>query len=125
MTAPLRPTVWPVLRYADPQAAIRFLVGAFGFEESLVVPGEEDGSIVHAELLWPGGGGVMIGTATGRSAPTAVYVVTSEPDELFDRARAAGAGVESEPSDEDYGSRGFVVTDPEGNRWSFGTYPGA
>jgi uncharacterized glyoxalase superfamily protein PhnB len=27
--------------------------------------------------------------------------------------------------DEDYGSRGFSVLDPEGNIWSFGTYAGA
>jgi uncharacterized glyoxalase superfamily protein PhnB len=26
--------------------------------------------------------------------------------------------------DEDYGSTGFVVADPEGNLWSFGTYRG-
>ena len=27
--------------------------------------------------------------------------------------------------DTDYGSRDFAVLDPEGNRWSFGTYRGA
>ena len=26
--------------------------------------------------------------------------------------------------DTDYGSRDFAVRDPEGNRWSFGTYRG-
>lgn len=26
--------------------------------------------------------------------------------------------------DEEYGSRGFTVRDPEGNLWSFGTYGG-
>jgi uncharacterized glyoxalase superfamily protein PhnB len=114
-----------VVRYSDPVAAIHFLVEAFGFEESLVVPGEEEGTIVHAELLWPGGGGVMVGSATGASTHTSVYVVTAEPDALFERATRAGAQVERQLSDEDYGSRGFIVTDPEGNRWSFGTYPGA
>jgi hypothetical protein len=28
------------------------------------------------------------------------------------------------PHDTDYGSRDFAVRDPEGNRWSFGTYRG-
>jgi uncharacterized glyoxalase superfamily protein PhnB len=28
-------------------------------------------------------------------------------------------------ADEDYGSRGFTVRDPEGVYWSFGTYHGA
>jgi uncharacterized glyoxalase superfamily protein PhnB len=51
-------------------------------------------------------------------------VVTDEPDALFARARAAGAEAISEPSDTDYGSRDFAVRDPEGNRWSFGTYRG-
>jgi hypothetical protein len=28
------------------------------------------------------------------------------------------------PHDTDYGSRDFAARDPEGNRWSFGTYRG-
>jgi len=36
------PTVWPCLSYSNEQAAIRFLVEAFGFEETLVVPGDRD-----------------------------------------------------------------------------------
>ena len=53
------------------------------------------------------------------------YVVTAAPDALFARATAAGAKVAREPHDTDYGSRDFAVTDPDGNLWSFGTYPGA
>jgi len=53
------------------------------------------------------------------------YVVTDDPDELFTRATAAGAKVLMELHDTDYGSRDFAVLDPEGNRWSFGTYRGA
>lgn len=30
----------------------------------------------------------------------------------------------AEPHDTDYGSRDFAAQDPEGNRWSFGTYRG-
>jgi hypothetical protein len=30
----------------------------------------------------------------------------------------------SAPHDTDYGSRDFAARDPEGNRWSFGTYRG-
>jgi uncharacterized glyoxalase superfamily protein PhnB len=37
---------------------------------------------------------------------------------------AAGAQVIQELTDTGYGSRGFAVRDPEGNRWSFGTYRG-
>jgi uncharacterized glyoxalase superfamily protein PhnB len=52
------------------------------------------------------------------------YVVTDDPDGLFGRATAAGAEVLAGLHDTDYGSRDFAVRDPEGNRWSFGTYRG-
>jgi uncharacterized glyoxalase superfamily protein PhnB len=53
------------------------------------------------------------------------YVVVDEPDALCERIRAAGAAVTTELHDTDYGSRDFAITDPEGNRWYFGTYRGA
>jgi hypothetical protein len=37
---------------------------------------------------------------------------------------AAGAEIIAEPYDTDYGSHDFSAADPEGNRWSFGTYRG-
>lgn len=54
----------------------------------------------------------------------AVYVVCDDPDALFARATRADAEVIRGLRDEDYGSRGFTVRDPEGNLWSFGTYAG-
>ncbi|SER61467.1 Uncharacterized conserved protein PhnB, glyoxalase superfamily [Lentzea xinjiangensis] len=132
MTTPA-PTCWPTLSYRDAPAAIRFLVEAFGFAEHLVVPGEAEGEVVHCELVWPEGGGVMLGSAvrsTGEAVATtpgagSVYVVTDRPDEVHARSLARGATEVRGLRDEDYGSRGFVVADPEGNRWSFGTYRGA
>ncbi len=128
------PTVWPALRYTDARAAIRFLVEAFGFDETLVVPGEGDRDIAHAELRWPlGGGGIMLGSTSHvegvhdqmRAGTGWVYVVTDDPDALFARATAAGAEVVRGLEEQDYGSRDFSVRDPEGNTWSFGTYRGA
>jgi uncharacterized glyoxalase superfamily protein PhnB len=124
-------TVWPTLVYSDAKAAIRFLVEAFGFTESLVVEGEGDGVVDHAQLLWPEGGGIMLGSA-GRDEvftqrPTgsgSTYVVTDEPDKLHARAAEAGAELVRDLQDEEYGSRGFSVRDPEANIWSFGTYRG-
>ena len=127
------PTVWPILTYRDARAALDFLVDAFGFEKPVVIARDDDPSIVeHAELRWPLGGGVMLGTAGkdesafGQRQPgnDSVYVVCDEPDELFMRATEAGAEVVRGLKDEDYGSRGFTVRDPEGNLWSFGTYAG-
>jgi uncharacterized glyoxalase superfamily protein PhnB len=131
MTDTPAPTIWPALTYADAPAAIRFLVEAFGFVETLVVPGEGGREIAHAELRWPEGGGVMLGSTgddnefSQRKPGTAsTYVVTGAPDALFTRATTAGAEVVRGLRDEDYGSRGFTVRDPEGNLWSFGTYRG-
>ena len=129
-TAPA-PQVWPTLRARDARGLIRFLVDAFGFEETVVYA---DGDRVHhAQLSWPAGGGVMLGSAVPASEPDpwpvqpgtfGAYVVTEEPDQLFARATAAGAEVMQGLHDTDYGSRDFAVRDPEGNRWSFGTSRG-
>jgi uncharacterized glyoxalase superfamily protein PhnB len=125
--------VWPTVRCKDARASIEFLTEAFGFEETLVVPADDDPKIVvHAEMRWPEGGGIMLGSLGAGEvlsdlgwAPHAVYVVTDRPDELFERAEGADAEVVRGLVDEDYGSRGFTVLDPEGNYWSFGTYRGA
>ena len=125
--------IWPTLNYIDAPAAIKFLVDAFGFESTLVVVDKGDDQVVeHAQLRWPEGGGVMLGTANRQANPFsqrptgagAVYVVTADPDSVHDRALGAGAQLYQELRNEDYGSRGFSVTDPEGNLWSFGTYSG-
>ena len=137
MPATPEPQVWPTLRAHDARALITFLVDAFGFEET-VVYGDGD-RVDHAQLSWPEGGGVMLGSvregdtdAHGQgqgSTPTrpgtfGAYVVTDHVDAVYQRARAAGAEIITEPYDTDYGSHDFAAADPEGNRWSFGTYRG-
>jgi len=125
------PQVWPTLRARDARALIRFLVDAFAFEE-VVVYGDGD-DVQHAELAWPPGGGVMLGSARDDADDPwqvvpggfACYVVTDEPDALCARAVAAGAELARSLHDTDYGSRDFAARDPEGNLWSFGTYRGA
>jgi uncharacterized glyoxalase superfamily protein PhnB len=129
------PQVWPTLRARDARALIRFLVDAFGFEETAVYG---EGAVVeHAQLNWPEGGGIMLGSAreepSGASSTdpwpvqpgtAGCYVVTADPDAVHVRAVAAGADITGPPHDTDYGSREFAARDPEGNRWSFGTYRG-
>ncbi len=124
------PNVWPSLRARDARALIRFLVDAFGFTVTVVI-GHGD-TVNHAELAWPPGGGVMLGSH--REEPDdpwpvqpgtgACYVVTDDADALHARAVAAGAQITTGLHDTDYGSREFAARDPEGNRWSFGTYRG-
>jgi len=133
MTNSNSPMLWSVLTYRDALAAMDFLERAFGFERRCCYTRDDDPSIVeHAELRWPLGGGVMLGSTGkddspfGTRAPgnDSVYAVCEDPDALFERATAAGAEVVRGLVDEDYGSRGFSVRDPEGNLWSFGTYRG-
>ena len=125
------PQVWPTLRAHDARALIRFLVDAFGFEET-VVYGEGD-RVDHAQLSWPLGGGIMLGSTREddkedawplRPGSFGAYVVTDDPDGLCARAKAAGAPITMELHETDYGSHDFAARDPEGNRWSFGTYRG-
>ena len=127
-----RTAVWPTLLYRDANAAISFLVKAFGFEETAVYRNAAGNVVEHAELHWPEGGGVMLGSARPESGIAdlppgvgAVYVVVTDPDALYERAKTNGATITREMRDEDYGSRGFTARDPEGVIWSFGTYAGA
>jgi uncharacterized glyoxalase superfamily protein PhnB len=124
------PQVWPTLRSNDARGLIKFLVEAFGFEE--VVSYGEGEHVDHAQLSWPPGGGIMLGSVREDGADPwplvpgsfGAYVVTDDPDAVHARAVAAGARVIAGPHTTDYGSREFSVLDSEGNRWSFGTYRG-
>ena len=130
MTTSDQPGLWPGLRYEDARAALRFLVAGLGFVEQLVVPPDGDRDVPHAELLWPAGGGVMLGSAGGgepafdAAGPASIYLVSDDPDAVLERAVRAGAEVVRPLREESYGSREFTVRDPEGNLWSVGTYRG-
>ena len=128
-STPQAPNVWPAFRARDARALIDFLVEAFGFVENVAY--EEGGVIAHAQLDWPEGGGIMLGddrpgaSEWTRAPGTAgAYVVTADIDALHARALAAGAEILEGPIEREYGSRDFIARDPEGNLWSFGTYPG-
>lgn len=122
--------IWPGLTYDDALAARAWLRG-IGFDEGILVEGDGDGEVVHSEMLWPDGGRVMVHSTckqdTTFSTPRgsgSVYVVVTDPDAVYARAQELGARLVREMREEDYGSKGFSVADPEGNTWSFGTYAG-
>ena len=124
------PTIYPALSYQDAKAAMGFLNRAFGFEELMVVPGD-DGSIVHAEMnLGPavimlGSNKPEMGWVSPRDLPAVnqtLYIAIDDVDAHYQRARAAGAEITRELNDTDYGSREYGAKDPEGHHWSFGTY---
>jgi uncharacterized glyoxalase superfamily protein PhnB len=123
------PGTWPCLTYADAPAALRFLTDVLGFEQRAVHAGDDGRAVAHAELRWPEGGGVMLGsprTAAPDVPPGTgmVYVQTADPDAVHARALAAGADVVQGLTEQPYGSRECAVRDPEGVIWSFGTYAG-
>ena len=128
------PSIVPGLHYEDAEAAIEWLVSAFGFEKKLVVPGE-GGTIAHAELTY-GNGLIMLGTTREDDRPAGrrqgganghgIYVCVPDIDAHHARARAAGANIVRDLFETDYGSRDYSARDLEGNLWHFGTYvPGS
>jgi uncharacterized glyoxalase superfamily protein PhnB len=139
------PAGWPrissALYYDDAETAIDWLCNAFGFMVRLKVAGE-DGSIVHSELEY-GDGLIMVGQS-GRAdegkrawqacqiSPRAIderntqslCVHVGDVDAHYERARAAGARIFSEPTTTDYGEkywtdRSYGARDPEGHMWWF------
>ena len=129
-----RTTVIPCLRYRDAPAAIEWLCRVFGFEKQLVVPGEND-TIAHAQLSF-GNGMIMVGSVfdsafgrlmkqpdeIGGAETQSAYVIVSDADAIYARAKAAKAEIVLDIKDEDYGGRGFTCRDLEGRLWTFGTY---
>jgi len=133
---PPPPTVWPVPHYDDTEAGLRFLVDGLGFREALAVR-DGDGEVAHAELRWPSGGAVVLGSTKHvggvhgemRAGTSACYLVADEVDAAFKRAVCANAEVVEPPHETAFGSgvptRAFTVRDSEGNLWTVGTYRGA
>lgn len=131
-----RATVVPCLRYRDAPKAIEWLCSVFGFEKQLVVP-NEDGTIAHAQLSF-GNGMVMLGSVSkvetdfgrltkqpdeiGGTETQSPYLIVTDADLVYQRVTAAGATIEIQIRDEEYGGRGFSCRDLEGHLWSVGTY---
>jgi uncharacterized glyoxalase superfamily protein PhnB len=117
----------PYLLYEDGAAAIEFLTAAFGFEEAMRMT-DDEGRVNHAELRL-GDDSVMLGypgddyknpkKANHRSGLVHVYV--DDVDAHFERAKAAGAEIIMEPTDQEYGDRRYDAYDLEGQFWSFST----
>lgn len=121
-------TVWPTLICRDAPAMLTFLVDVVGFTRTAVYA---DGDVVeHAQLDWPEGGGVMLGSLRDgtewqqQPGGAGCYVVTEHVEEIYERVRAGGGTILMKPQEQDYGNRSFAAADPEGNLWSFGHYAG-
>lgn len=130
MTTRADHNIWPGLTSADP-LSLRAWLTRLGFAEGGCYYDERGTTVIHSEMLWPEGGRVMISSRGKDDDPFTVspgsgnlYVVVDDPDAVWARAAALNATVLREMREEDYGSRGFSIADPDGNAWSFGTYAG-
>lgn len=129
-----RPVFIPVVFYKDPHAALKWLERVFGFETTSLVT-DADGNVAHSEMEFRGGvlsvggewGGGPIGPARMRSPASldgvgTQFIRISMADGLDEHcaaARAAGAQIVDEPTDQFYGARTYRALDPEGHVWTF------
>ena len=124
-------SIIPALTYDDPNAAVEFLERAFGFAVHLMVT-DDAGRVQHAELTFAGGT-IMLGpsgwadwarspVAAGGANTMTVHVAVTDVGAHCERARAAGARIVAEPTDQFYGDRTYRAADPEGHHWTFGQH---
>jgi PhnB protein len=119
--------ITPYLLYEDVPGALDFLSKAFGFQERLRFANDE-GTVTHAEMEL-GGDSIMMGDPgpdyvspkRGGHTGSQVHVYVDELDAHYAQAKAAGATIVSEPTDQEYGDRRYDARDPEGHVWSFAT----
>ncbi len=117
--------------YRDPKAALAWLERAFGFELSMLIE-DPDGNAggMHAEMSVGGRGRIMIGgewadwvkspASVGGANTCNIHVSLLDGiDAHCAQARAAGADIIAQPSDQFYGDRTYRARDPEGHVWSF------
>jgi uncharacterized glyoxalase superfamily protein PhnB len=134
IAANTRTTIIPTMYYRDAPAAIEWLCAALGFEQHLRVP-DDAGGIAHAQLKF-GNGMIMLSSANdspwgqlmvqpadiGRRDTQCCCLTVADVDAHCARARAHGAEIIDEPSDKDYGGRGYGLRDLESRVWWIGSY---
>jgi uncharacterized glyoxalase superfamily protein PhnB len=124
-----QPSIWASV-VSDDALRLRDWLLALGFSEDLMIPGEREGLVHHAQLDWPEGGRVLLSSTGERSTPcrpgtSSLHVVTSDPDTVMERALSVGTTIVHPLVDQtDYQSRDFTVADVDGNHWTFATFAG-
>ncbi len=125
------PTFTPAVTYSDAKAATAWLGEAFGFELSMAIEDPSgDPMMSHYEMTSAGEGLIMIGGewsdrmrsprgVDGRNTQRVHVQVDTDVDAHCARARAAGAEIVMEPTDQFYGDRSYRALDCEGHEWSF------
>lgn len=120
----------PYLVCKGAEKAIEFYTKAFGAQETMRMPGP-DGSIAHAEVKIGNSMLMLADENTERGhlspetiggSPCSIMFYADDVDEVFTRALAAGAKVETPPADMFWGDRMGNLVDPFGHRWAIATH---
>ena len=121
------PRIVPHLFYDDLDAAINWLVEAFGFVVRVRLT-DKDEKLVHGELEVEDSL-VMIGLARENDAWESprtlgrihqrLFIYVDDVDAHYERAQKAGAHILYPPEDQFYGDRVYECVGPEGHRWKF------
>jgi PhnB protein len=115
-------TVTPYLVVEGAANVLDFVKQAFGAEEKFRMD-TPDGKIGHAEVQI-GDSIVMMGDAGAEhpAMPAMIHLYLEDCDATYERALAAGATSEREPTDQFYGDRSAGVRDSTGNLWWIATH---
>ena len=106
---------WVDTSQPDPEAALSFYGGLFGWEFEDAMPPESPEKYFMGRIR--GGDVAAVGSIPKGAPPTAMwntYIWVESADQTSAKARAAGGGVATEPFDVADAGRMAVITDPEG-----------
>jgi uncharacterized protein len=106
---------WIDTSQPDPEAAVDFYSGLFGWKFADVMPAGSEGKYFAARLR--GGDVAAVGSIPEAAPPMArwnTYIWVDSADDTAAKVRAAGGGVAMEPFDVMDAGRMAVFTDPEG-----------
>jgi PhnB protein len=114
----------PILAVTDMRKTLRFYNDVLGFETTFTMPGG-DGELVHA-MVRRGNVNLMFGPKgkdeIAHAGDGVVFYFTLDEDEDVDaeflHAKAGGATVLQEPTDQFWGHRDWMIKDPDGYQLS-------
>ena len=107
----------PTVAVTDVERALGFYVEVLGMEKTF-----ENGRPVGFVILKKDGAELHLTLAKGHQATerNVAHLLVEDATRLYDRLVAKGARIVKGVRDADYGVRGFVFADPDGNRIDVG-----
>ena len=121
------PWVIPTIVLKDVKGTMAFYEKAFEFKTRFSMP-DKEGKIMHAEMAYKEQA-IMMGpeypdfnmhsVSKFKGSPVSFYLYTEDVDKFCKQAKAAGAKVVQEPTDQFWGDRTCRLSCPEGYSWTF------